>query len=155
MLYLQADEAEKFIRPATFAAILCDDLGISASYARTIEDLIKSQIDDAQGAVEVDLADPEVTPDDVVWSEDEVEEEAVPTDIDALPIPSEMNGLANGGNAEIERTPDTEVEAKELEFESIMNQPPEEWKEADCRIIINVSCPLRIRTINVVPKLTS
>ena len=132
--------AEKFIRPSQFAAIFCEDLGIPADYAKIVEDLILSQIEEAQGAVEVDVVDPEVSPDDVVWSEDEVEQEtgangdlatratsAQPTAVD--PTNEEAKEGGDGENGEAEK------EGERVEEEVKV----QDWKEADCRIIINVS----------------
>lgn len=75
-------------------------------------------MEEAQSTVEIDVTDKEATEDDVVWSDDEVEEAM---DLDHLPV----NGDANGEDEE-----DVEVVNKE-----------KEWKEADCRIIVNVSQP--------------
>ncbi|RSH92744.1 Chromatin structure remodeling complex protein sfh1 [Saitozyma podzolica] len=107
---------EPFVTPHQFASILCDDIGIPPNpYATTIAELIQAQVEEAQSTVEIDVTDKEATEDDVVWSDDEVEEAM---DLDHLPV----NGDANGEDEE-----DVEVVKKE-----------KEWKEADCRIIVNL-----------------
>jgi hypothetical protein len=53
-----------------FATVFCDDAAIpSKVYAETIADIIQSQIDEAQNAVEIDIIDPPITEDDVHWSD--------------------------------------------------------------------------------------
>ncbi|BEJ18162.1 hypothetical protein CspHIS471_0704390 [Cutaneotrichosporon sp. HIS471] len=72
---------EPFVQPGEFAKIFCRDVGISESHATTIADLISSQVEEAQATVVIDVATPDVTPDDVTWSDDEAMDE------DELPEP--------------------------------------------------------------------
>ena len=101
-----------------------------------MEELITNQIEAATAAAEVDVVDPEVTPEDVVWSEDEVEDEAGLNG--STEAPSLANGHAkiNGTTADDDGHEGGEEEEVEIEPEIKVKQ---DWKEADCRIIINVS----------------
>ena len=99
--------SEPFITPRQFANIFCEDLAIpSIPYAETISDLIQGQLDEASGCVEIDLRDRDVTEEDVVWSEDEVDEQTMDhMDVDANDRPGLDNGTGHGsalvnGNAE-------------------------------------------------------
>lgn len=65
---------EPFYKPLDFATILCNDVGIDLSHAQTLADLIQTQLDEAQSTVVIDLATDDTTPDDVIWSDDEVED---------------------------------------------------------------------------------
>jgi chromatin structure-remodeling complex subunit SFH1 len=67
--------ADMTMKPSDFAVILCDDLGIKDDQVDIIASLIQTQLDEAQPASFIDLQTEDVTPDDVVWSEDEAEEE--------------------------------------------------------------------------------
>ena len=61
--------------------MFCEDLGIPIiPYANTIADLISGQVEEAQNAVEIDVADAQVTEDHVVWSDEEVEGEIMALD---------------------------------------------------------------------------
>jgi hypothetical protein len=79
-------------------------------------------VEEAQSTVEIDVTDKEATEDDVVWSDDEVEEAM---DLDHFPV----NGNEHG---------EDEEDAENVE----VVKKDKEWKEADCRIIVNVSRPL-------------
>jgi hypothetical protein len=63
--------ADPTIKPYEFAIILCDDIGIKAENAHTIAELIQTQIDEAQNAAFIDLQTADVTPDDVLWSDED------------------------------------------------------------------------------------
>ena len=67
---------ESFITPYQFSAIFCEDLGIPLQpYASTMSDLIQGQLDEAQNAAEIDITDAEVTEEDVLFFEDEPDDE--------------------------------------------------------------------------------
>ena len=73
-LTLSLPSAETFITPYQFSSIFCEDVGIPVvPHANTIADLISGQVEEAQNAVEIDVADAQVTEDQVVWSDEEVE----------------------------------------------------------------------------------
>jgi hypothetical protein len=94
---------ETLISPYQFSVIFCEDTGIPVNpYARTVSDLIETQIEESQNTSEINIVDRDVTEEDVEWDEEET--------IDAL------RDAAHG--------------------EDVQYQP---WKEADCRIILNVS----------------
>lgn len=63
--------SEPFVKPLEFATIFCHDVGIHENNAATIAELIMSQVEEQQNAVAIDLATRDVTPDDVVFSDDE------------------------------------------------------------------------------------
>jgi len=67
--------ADLSLKPIEFATILCDDLGVRPDLAQTIADLIQTQIDEAQPTAFIDLQTADATPDDVMWSDDETEDE--------------------------------------------------------------------------------
>lgn len=121
---------ETFLTPQQFSIVFCDDLGISSQqYAPIVAELIQNQLEETGGMMDIDVADPDCTDTDVVWSEDEVEEQTVngpPTTNgtgDAVPV------IENGDEAEVQ-----EDEAEPEQVTKVEN-----WTEADCRIIVNVS----------------
>lgn len=63
--------SEPFVKPLEFATIFCHDVGIHENNAATIAELIIAQVEEAQNAVGIDLATRDVTPDDVVFSDEE------------------------------------------------------------------------------------
>lgn len=65
---------EPFLKPIDFATVMCNDIGIDVSHAQTLADLIQTQLDEAQSTIVIDLATDDSTPDDVVFSDEEVEE---------------------------------------------------------------------------------
>lgn len=98
-----ADAAETHISPYQFSAIFCEDTGIPINpYARTVSDLIETQIEESQNTSEIDVVDQEVTEEDVEWEEEEA-----------------IDGLRDNAHGE--------------------DALYQVWKEADCRIILNVS----------------
>lgn len=123
---------ERFITPEQFAQIFCDDVGIPASqYLSVVAELIQNQVEEAQRALEIDIADRDVTEEDVVWSEDEVEEETR----------ERANGTALAqvtATAETSSTPTPLDEDEAMEGEEAEVVAGQDWKEADCRVIVNV-----------------
>jgi chromatin structure-remodeling complex subunit SFH1 len=114
--------AEPFITPRQFASVFCEDLSIPLDpYATTMAELIQAQLDEAtgQGVIEVDILDEQAGEDDVVWSDEEEVQEPDEVPENAKEILVDEDGEEVEGEVEI-------VEEKV-------------WKEADCRIIINVS----------------
>ena len=68
--------AEIHISPYQFSVIFCEDTGIPVNpYARTVSDLIESQIEESQNASEINVVDRDVTPEDVAWTQDETIDE--------------------------------------------------------------------------------
>jgi chromatin structure-remodeling complex subunit SFH1 len=127
---------ERFITPEQFAQIFCDDVGIPASqYLQVVAELIQNQVEEAQRAVEIDVADRDVTENDVVWSEDEVEEETRETANGSGPAHVAVPAAPSSTPA-----PAEEDEAMEDEEADVVID--QTWKEADCRVIVNVSAPL-------------
>ncbi|WVQ85596.1 hypothetical protein IAT38_007762 [Cryptococcus sp. DSM 104549] len=145
---------EPFIEPHQFAGVFCDDIGISASYASTIAELIKTQLEEAQNAAEIDIMNEEVTEGDVVWTEEVTEAPGVRE--------VQVNGQANGqvigtaetpavvvdGEGDEEKEAEVEEEADEEKAEAeerrVRKRRREEerddtlWIEPDCRIIVNL-----------------
>lgn len=152
---MAADCVEKFITPTQFGTIFCEDIGISVNkYANIVAEIIQSQVEEVQNAADIDVADPEVTEDDVVWSEDEVEEETTDEDVAAAngnddvqmaeEPPKEVEQPGTAGSPAVQSAEDADAVGEEEE-EAAQEQEEavkvETWKEADCRIIINVSRP--------------
>lgn len=122
-----------FLTPHQFSIVFCDDLGISSQqYAPIVAELIQNQLEETQGMMDIDVVDPECTEDDVVWSEDEVEDQTSGANV--------PNGNGHAAPTPKENALDDGVEEEEEETEQAQEQVKvQDWKEADCRIIVNVS----------------
>lgn len=120
----------------------CDDVGIPAHYAATIAELIQTQLDEARNLAAISVVDPDVTEDDVVWSEEEKEEEShieeATTEIEGE---NEAEAMEVDGKVSAAATPQVEVDEEEAEEEQEDVYVHKVWPEADCRIVINVSIP--------------
>ncbi|WVQ97035.1 hypothetical protein IAU59_004145 [Kwoniella sp. CBS 9459] len=130
---------EPFINPKSFAEIFCTDIGIpTRPNAEIIENLIKAQIAEAQNTLEVDVLNEDVTEDDVIWSDDEVEDIM---DVDSPLTPPGDTGLTE--NKEIRGVSegvDAAPEEADEQADAIDDNEGKDntWEEADCRIIINL-----------------
>lgn len=109
---------EPFVTPRVFAQSLANDLGLQHAWIETITNHIISQVEDAQAVLEIDIADPPTGEDEVVWH-DEDEEEGVDKVRDA----GKDQGVEEDDGGDRERDEDE----------------GEVWKEADQRVIVNVS----------------
>lgn len=100
--YADARGSETHISPYQFSVIFCEDTGIPVNpYARTVSDLIETQIEESQNTSEINVVDQDITEDDVHWTEDNT-----------------IDTMRDGAHDD----------------EAHYGQ----WKEADCRIILNV-----------------
>lgn len=143
---------EPFITPYQFSIIFCEDIGIPISpYAQRIQDLIEKQIEENQNAAEIDVTNEEVTENDVVWSDEEVEgvmDDAV----------ENGDGIKGGDDESKERQVEEEQEQEQEQDEKEdkersrkrkrereeKDDKERNWAEPDCRIIVNVSLLLII-----------
>ncbi|OCF45232.1 hypothetical protein I317_00754 [Kwoniella heveanensis CBS 569] len=130
---------EPFIKPKSFAEIFCADVGIPTQpHAEIIENLIKAQIEEAQNTLEVDILNEDVTEDDVLWSDDEVEDVM---EVDTTSSPQGEAGLAEN-NKEIRGVSEgvDAVDDAEGQVDAANEKEEKEkvWEEADCRIVINL-----------------
>lgn len=138
---------EPFITPYQFSIIFCEDIGIPISpYAQRIQDLIEKQIEENQNAAEIDVTNEEVTENDVVWSDEEVEEvmdDAVENG------DGNKDGDDKSKEQQLEEDQEQEQEQGEKEDKERSRKRKREregkdgkernWAESDCRIIVNVS----------------
>ncbi|WRT65911.1 uncharacterized protein IL334_002862 [Kwoniella shivajii] len=125
---------EPFIDPIQFAQIFCDDLSIPQSYAATISELIKGQLEESQNTVEIDITNEDVTEDDVLFSDEEVEDQ-MELDVGEA---NEDDAMALNGTTEKIAENDAEKEAAVEEEEQEEEEKEKVWEEADCRIIVNL-----------------
>lgn len=137
---------EPFITPYQFSIIFCEDIGIPISpYAQRIQDLIEKQIEENQNAAEIDVTNEEVTENDVVWSDEEVEEVMD----DAV---ENGDGDKDGDDKSKERQPEEDQEQEQEQGEKEDKERSRKrkreregkdgkernWAESDCRIIVNL-----------------
>ncbi|OCF75214.1 hypothetical protein I204_04067 [Kwoniella mangroviensis CBS 8886] len=137
---------EPFIEPIQFAQTFCEDLSISHTYAATISELIKNQLEESQNTVEIDISNEDVTEDDVVWSEDDEDTENGRKESAGVdtPLNGDIPHVNGNGNVEKKVNGDEEkgqeqedVEEQEQEVEQ-EKEKEKVWEEADCRIIVNL-----------------
>ena len=143
---------EPFITPRQFSVIFCEDVGIPVQpYAATVAELIQTQLDEAQGTVEIDVMDPMVTEDDVVWSEDEVED-VTEVEVNGSRGDGVVMGDEEGADGnKLNESMQNGDKVNGITGDEDENVQVKTWHEADCRIVVNVSGTSRIRTRVVVP----
>ncbi|WVW80377.1 hypothetical protein I302_102358 [Kwoniella bestiolae CBS 10118] len=137
---------EPFIEPIQFAQTFCDDLLIPHTYAATISELIKNQLEESQNTVEIDISNEDVTEEDVVWSDDDASEDGDgEMQLDGgveTPVNGDVQVNGNGdievnGNGVTEQGEES-GEAEVEEEEQVEEEKEKVWEEADCRIIVNL-----------------
>jgi hypothetical protein len=100
-----------------FATALVADLCINTENVAIIAELIRTQIEEAQSLISVDVTDADATETAVTF--DDIDEEK---------------------NEEVEGAENKEQEQEEEQEHEQEQEQEQEWKEADCRVILNVSC---------------
>ncbi|KAK8865672.1 hypothetical protein IAR55_000817 [Kwoniella newhampshirensis] len=116
---------EPFIDTLHFSVVFCEDVGIPAHpHASVISELIKAQLEEHQNVAEIDISNEEVTEEDVVFSDDEVD--------DAMEVDGGAEEQDNGAE-EVDAEAEEEKDAREKERDR-----EQAWEEADCRIIVNL-----------------
>ncbi|WVF70662.1 hypothetical protein IAT40_005455 [Kwoniella sp. CBS 6097] len=128
---------EPFIKPKSFAEIFCADIGIPTHHAETIASLIKAQVEEFQNTLEVDVLNDDVTEDNVIWSDDEVEDvmdadsPLTPQGEAGLTETKEIRGVSEG----VDRVDEAD---EQIDAANGKEGKDKVWEEADCRIIINL-----------------
>ncbi|WVR05628.1 hypothetical protein IAU60_002650 [Kwoniella sp. DSM 27419] len=127
---------EPFINPRAFAEMFCKDIGISAvGNADYIEGMIRSQLEDAQNTVEIDIQDEDVTEDHVQWSDGDEVENVMELDAETpAPARSSEGPGADGGDGAVEDGVEADID-RDID---VAKDTDKVWKEADCRIIVNL-----------------
>lgn len=145
---------EPFITPYQFSIIFCEDIGIPISpYAQRIQDLIEKQIEENQNAAEIDVTNEDVTENDVVWSDEEVEGVMDDTfengdgdkDGDEESKEKQMEEEQGQEEAQVQEQGREQKEDKERSRKRKREGKDEKernWAEPDCRVIVNVSFSL-------------
>jgi hypothetical protein len=142
-----------------------------------MEELIKAQVEEATGVVDIDIRDEEVSEQDIVWSDvederrDEIEVSSsdavcddVAMEVDASDITTkaqetskrggnevleDANGLGQDDLNDTEGIEEDKVVEDEDEDEEVVDKL---YEQADCRIIINVSSSVLIQSLEFAPR---
>jgi hypothetical protein len=142
-----------------------------------MEELIKAQVEEATGVVDIDIRDEEVSEQDIVWSDvedegrdaievsssdavcDDVAMEVDASDIttkaqetsksEGNEVPEDANGLGQDDLNDTEGIEEDKVVEDEDEDEEVVDKL---YEQADCRIIINVSSSVLIQSLEFAPR---